>query len=49
MVEPSIETYIVAGVFAFIGIVFGWFMYQYRELPPEQRPQLGRGSGGGAM
>jgi hypothetical protein len=54
MVEPSIETYIIAGVFGFVGIVFIWAVYQYRELPPEQRPELGTpglgigGSGGGA-
>lgn len=54
MVEPSIETYIIAGVFAFIGVVAIWTMYHYREMPADKRPTLGPpgiglGGGGGRM
>jgi hypothetical protein len=54
MVEPTIETYIIAGVFAFIGIIVVWTMYHYREMPAKKRPTLGTpgiglGGGGGRM
>lgn len=45
MVEPSTESYIVAGVLGLIGIVFLWAYYRWNKLPPKERPRL---PGGGA-
>lgn len=52
MVEPTIETYIIAGVFAVIGVIAIWAMYHYREIPAGKRPTLGTpgiGLGGGRL
>jgi hypothetical protein len=52
MVEPNFTSYVIAAVFALIGIPFIWAVYRYRELPPDERPGLGTpgtdlGGGGG--
>ena len=41
MVEVTIESYIVAGVFALIGALSLWAWYHYLALPPSKRPGLG--------